>query len=214
MNASHGFARLITLSATAFLAGGMALAQMSPAGQQTPSQPAIPNTAAPGAYPGIGPSQQQDYGAQSFVTRAMQGNDAEIKLAQMAQEKSQSADVKQYAQKLASEHQQMNDKWFKPVAQQLGVSEPKGPSKKDKKEIEKLQALSGSQFDTEYIQMMMKDHQQDLKDFQSEAKSAEDPNIKQIAQQGQTVIAQHLQLAEQLAKSHNVPISGKQVSMP
>ena len=59
---------------------------------------------------------------------------------------------------------------------------------------------------------MVKDHQQDLKDFQSEAKSAQNPNVKQIAQQGQTVIAQHLQLAQQLAKNHNVPVAGKEIS--
>jgi putative membrane protein len=142
----------------------------------------------------------------------MQGGEAEVELGKLAQEKSQSIDVKQFGQKMVSDHSQMGEKWFKPVAKEVGVSEPKGPSKKDKKLIEKLQGLSGPQFDTEYIQAMVKDHQEDLKAFQNEAQMAQDPNVKQIALQGQKVISEHLQLIEQIAQAHNVPIEGKEVS--
>ena len=132
-----------------------------------------------------------------------------MQLGQLAEQKSESNDVKQFAQKMVSDHSQMGDKWFKPVAKQMGVSEPKGPSKKDKKLIEKLQGLSGPQFDTEYIQAMLKDHKADLKDFQNEAQMAQDPSVKQIAQQGTEVIAKHLQMIEQIAQAHNVPVDGK-----
>ena len=54
--------------------------------------------------------------------------------------------------------------------------------------------------------MMVKDHQQDLKEFQEEAQSAQNPNVKQIAQQGTNIISQHLQLIEQIAKSHNIAV--------
>jgi putative membrane protein len=114
--------------------------------------------------------------------------------------------VKQFGQKMVNDHGQMGDKWFKPVAQQLGISEPKGLSKKDKKEIARLEALSGEEFDREYITMMVKDHQQDLKEFQEEAQSAQNPNVKQIAQQGTNIISQHLQLIEQIAKSYNIAV--------
>jgi putative membrane protein len=56
---------------------------------------------------------------------------------------------------------------------------------------------------------MVKDHKQDLKDFQSEAQIAQDPTVKQVAEQGVNVISQHLQLIEQIAQNHNVPIDGK-----
>ena len=93
MNASHGFAKLFALSATALLAGGMALAQMAHGGGQQPTpsqpqQPASPNIAGTGACPSTMPSQQQDFGAQSFVSKAIESNDTEIQLAQLAQEKS------------------------------------------------------------------------------------------------------------------------------
>ena len=136
-----------------------------------------------------------------------------MQFGQLAQQKSQSNDVKQFAQKMVADHGQMADKWFKPVAQQLGVSEPKGPSKKDKKEIAKLQGLSGDDFDREYITMMVKDHRQDLKDFKDEAQAAQDPSVKQVAEQGSNIISQHLQLIEQIAKNHNIPVEGNSKEM-
>ena len=203
--------------APALLVSAAMLAQSPPSGGgQQPNMPSQqqqqnPSAAYPGATPGT-PQAAQNYGDQSFVTKAMQGGEAEVELGKLAQEKSQSQDVKQFAQKMVSDHSQMGEKWFKPVAKQMGVDEPKGPSKKDKKLIEKLQGLSGSEFDTEYIQAMVKDHKEDLKEFQSEAQAAQDPNVKMIAEQGQKVISQHLQLIEQIAQAHNVPVEGKEVS--
>jgi len=191
-------------------------APSSPGSQQpgVPSQQSPDNAGAPpGANTGTAAT-SQNFGDQAFVAKALEGGMAEVQLGQLAQEKSQSNDVKQFGQKMVSDHSQMGEKWLKPIAKQMGVSEPKGPSKKDKKLIEKLQGLSGQQFDTEYIQAMLKDHKEDLKQFKNEAQMAQDPNVKQIAQQGSTVIQQHLQLIEQIAQAHNVPVEdkGKDVS--
>jgi putative membrane protein len=202
---------------TALLAGTVAFGQMPGSSQPqqptTPSQQPMPgqpgtNPANPGAYPGTAPT-AQDFGEKAFVKKALEGGEAEVQFGQLAQQKSQSNDVKQFAQKMVSDHSQMADKWFKPVAKELGVSEPKGPSKKDKKELEKLQGLSGDAFDREYIAMMVKDHQQDLKEFKDEAQMAQNPTLKQVAERGSNIIAQHLQLIEQIAKTHNVDVDAK-----
>lgn len=198
------------IPATAVLAGAVAMAQMPPSGgqqqppsgQQSPQQPNMPSSQQPGAYPGA--QSGQDFAAKAFISKGMQGDQSEIQMGQLAEQKSQSNDVKQLAQKLVTDHTQMDEKWFKPLAKQMDVSEPKGPSKKDKKMAEKMQALSGTDFDTQYLTMMAKDHKKDLKEFQDEANSAQDPNVKQIAQQGANVISQHLQLIEQVAKNHNI----------
>jgi putative membrane protein len=206
--------RILLCSAAALLTALPVLAQQAPSGgmpsQQQPQAP-TPGMQGPGAYPGTAATPQQA-GDQEFVSKALEGGDTEVQLGQLAQQKSQSQDVKQFGQKMVQDHSQMGEKWFKPLAKQLGVSEPKGPSKKDKKLIARLQGLSGNDFDTEYIKAMVKDHQDDLKDFQSEAQTTQDPNVKQVAQQGQNVISQHLQMIEQVAKNHNVPVEGKEIS--
>lgn len=197
--------KVLLISASAILAGATAVAQMPPgggsqppAGQQMPTP--MPN--APGGDNTATTAQQ--FSDQAFVRKALEGGDAEVQLGQLAEQKSQSADVKQFAAKMVSDHGQLGDKMMKPIARKLGVDEPKGPSKKDKQLMAKLESLSGPQFDEEYIKAMVKDHRQDLKDFQDEAKMAADPNLQQAAQVGSKMISQHLQLIEQIAQSHNV----------
>jgi putative membrane protein len=212
MFANRISAGLRIASAAAFLASAALLAQ-NPGGM--PSQPAPP--ASSPTMPTQGTAQgttssSQSFSDQAFLSKAMETSKAQIDLAQLAQQKSQSSDVKQLAQKMQSDNSQMNQKWFDPIAKQIGVSEPKGPSKKDKKEIAKLQGLSGQEFDTEYLRTTLKDNTDDLKSFKDEAQSAQDPSLKQIAQQGTNVLSQHVQLTEQVAKNHNVPVEGKEVS--
>jgi putative membrane protein len=211
-----------TIAATGLLGGAIAIAQQPMPGQQPsmpsqqPQQPTNPNAnpGTPGAYPGTSPTANNEFGEKAFVSQAMEGDNVEVQLGQLAQQKSQSQDVKQLAQKLASDHSQMNQKWFDPEAKQLGLSEPNGPSKKDKKMMSKLEGLSGSAFDTQYLTMMYKDHQKDLKDYKDEVNSTQDPNVKQLAQQGSKVIAQHLQLIEQVAKNHNITLGENSKQTP
>lgn len=204
---------------TVLLSGALALAQASgiPQQQPMPQGQSNPNsgTQSPRDNAGMNqgsPTSAQDVSERAFISQAMEGGVAEVQLGQLAQQKSQSNDVKQFAQKMVNDHGQMGDKWLKPIAQQMGLSEPKGPSKKDKKEMAKLEGLSGQDFDREYITMMVKDHQKDLKEFQSEANAAQDPSVKEIATKGSQVIQQHLQLIEQIAKNHNVDAGGKEMS--
>lgn len=213
-------AHTVSLSAgTALLGATVALAQAPGGAPQQPSMPQSqsPSTGAqaPGANSGQNagaPTSAQDFSERAFISKAMEGGMAEVQLGQLAQQKSQSNDVKQFAAKMVNDHGQMGEKWLKPVAQQMGLNEPSGPSKRDKKEIEKLQSMSGQDFDREYITMMVKDHQKDLKEFQSEAQAAQDPTVKQIAEKGSQVIEQHLQIIEQIAKAHNIDVGGKEMS--
>ena len=218
MTAKHLLTRICLYSTTALLAGGMAVAQQQP-GQQptTGQQPGMPSQQQPGA-PAMGGTEGPDTMSnqsmfdQAFVRKALEGGTAEVQLGQLAQQKSQSDDVKQFGQKMVADHTQLGDA-MKPVAQQLGVKPPTEPSKKDRQLIARLETLSGPQFDEAYIQAMLKDHQQDLKEFQNEAQSAQNPNVKRVAQVGAGVISQHLQMIQQIAQSHNVAASSSSKSM-
>ncbi len=205
--------RILLCSASTLLISAMAVAQYQPggAGQQQPNmpnqqQPVTPSTGTMG--PDSSLANQQATADQAFVRKALEGGAVEVQLGQLAQQKSQSEDVKQFGQRMVEDHTQLAEQ-MKPIAQQLGVKEPKGPSKKDKQLIAKLEGLSGPQFDEAYIQAMVKDHKEDLKEFKDEAQAAQNQNVKQAAQQGAGVISQHLQLIQQIAQSHNVATEGK-----
>jgi putative membrane protein len=208
--------KILLCSATALLAGVTAMAQApgspgggSPGGGQqpnTPSTPTSPGSQTPGsAAPGSDGAAvtTQQFSDQAFVRKALEGGAAEVELGQLAQQKSQSADVKQFGEKMVQDHTQMGEQ-MKMVAKTIGVSEPKGPSKKDKQLIAKLSALSGDQFDQEYIKAMLKDHKQDLKEFKDQSQMTQDPNLQKLTQVATTVISHHLEMIEQIAQSHNI----------
>ena len=142
----------------------------------------------------------------AFVAKALQGGLTEVQLGQLTLQKSENPQVKEFAQKMIDDHTRLGEQ-MKPVAQQLGVKIPDEPSKKDRQLIAKMQSLSGSAYDQAYVKDMVKDHKQDLSEFQAEASNGQDPNVKDAANQGSKMIAQHLQMAQQLAKDQNVVAS-------
>ena len=200
--------RTFVLAGAMALCGSMAIAQ-APGGAPGPA------SQAPGQSPSMDPQMNGMQGPNQpspmdrmFVSKAMQGSIAEVQLAQLTLQKSSNDQVKQFAQRMIDDHTKLNEQ-MKPVAQQLGVTPPDQVSKNDRKTMAKLQALSGSAYDQAYIKDMVKDHKQDLSQFQMEASSGQDQTAKDAANQGSKVIAQHLQMAQQLAKDQNVSMSGQ-----
>ena len=209
MDLSRSRNRVIFIAALAF--GVAALAQQPGAGMpnspgQQPNSPAQPSY--PGAGMSTGSGSPQSYGDQSFLRKTMESSVGQVQMGQLAAEKSSSEDVKAYGQKMADIHQQLTTQ-LKPIAQKLGVQEPKAPSKKDKEEIAKMETLSGPDFDTAFIQAMIRDQETDLKGFKNEAQSAQDPTVQQVAKMDEPVLSQHLQILQKIAQSHNVPTNSE-----
>lgn len=195
--------RTLAVASAMLICSGLALAQR-PSGTPPGS---TGQTQSPNATDQMNNMQTQSTGQpvptdKLFVKQALEGGLAEVQLGQLALQKSSNDQVKQFAQRMVDDHTKMGDQ-MKPIAQQLGVPVPTQPSKKDRQTIAKLQALSGPAFDQAYIKDMVKDHKADLRDFQAEASAGSDPNVKNAAAQGSQIIAQHLQLAQQLAKDQN-----------
>ncbi len=217
MIANRTRSKILLFSAAALLAGATVFAQMQPGGmgqqppmpghdpsQQPGAQPGQPSYGGPGMNPGNSPSMAD----QAFVKSVMESDAAEVQLGQLATTKSQSDDVKKFGESMVENRKRLDDQ-LKPIAKELGVSEPKGPSKKDKQLIASLEGMSGTQFDEEYIRAVMKDHQKDVKDFQSAAQTAQDPNVQQTARTDAPVLEQHLHAIEQIAQAHNVQADQK-----
>jgi len=149
------------------------------------------------------PGSQPSMADQAFLKQMFESNAVEVQLGQLAQEKSQSDDVKQFAEKMVENRKRLDDQ-LAPLAKRLDVSPSKGPDKKMKQQIAKLQTLSGQQFDEEYIRTIEQAHQKDVKNIKQAASTAEDPSVQRTAQADAPVIEQHLQAIQKLAQTHNV----------
>jgi putative membrane protein len=131
---------------------------------------------------------------------------AEVQLGQLAAQKAESADVKAFGQKMVTDHTALNEQ-MRLVAEAMGVRTPKHLNKADQAEYDKLNGLFGSDFDTEYLAFMVKDHHQDLREFREEAQNASDPALKEAVAKGEKVIQQHLMMVDKLAKDKGVQVS-------
>lgn len=140
-----------------------------------------------------------------FLRRVTEAGIADVKFSQLALEKSLSEDVKSFAQKMIDDHTRLNDGLAR-IADSLGITLPKHMDKANEAEYSKLQALTGSDFDTAYLTLMVKDHHRALRIFRMEANTVNDPSLREAVGDGEHVIHGHLVMVNKLAREKGVPM--------
>jgi putative membrane protein len=134
-----------------------------------------------------------------FLATAAQADVNEIKLSELAEEKATNPAVKAFAKKMVTEHKAMSAS-MKPFADEWGLTAPAGPDADHQKEWDKLNGMSGKDFDKEYIDQMVSDHATALDLFTSEAKDSKDAKFKAAVIKGKTHVAAHKNMAYDLKK--------------
>ncbi len=136
----------------------------------------------------------------TFAKKADQGDMAEIKLAQLAQTKSQSPAVRSFAERMITDHSAANQK-LENVASQNGINLPAQPNMKQQQTYDRLSKLNGDAFNRAYAENQVKDHEHDIAEFKMETKDGTNPQIKQFAQNTLPTLEEHLTLARQMYRN-------------
>jgi putative membrane protein len=157
-------------------------------------------------------SRLQMLGDQEFMREALEDSAAKVLLGQLALQKSQSEDLRQFGQKLIQDQTELSEQVLQRVGKPLGVQEQKELSKKDKQLAARLVVLSGSQFDEEYIKALLKDQKQQLKRFGAETQLALDPGVKIAAEYGKKLISQHLESIERIAEGRSLVAENQKIT--
>lgn len=134
-----------------------------------------------------------------FLAMAAQSDQNEIALSKLAEQKASNPAVKAFAAKMVDEHTKMTES-MKPFAESWGLTPPSGPDADHQDEINKLNGLSGNDFDKEYMSQMVTDHTKALSAFTSEAKDTKDVKFRAAVIQGKTIVAAHKNMAYNLEK--------------
>ncbi len=132
-----------------------------------------------------------------FMQKAGEGGMAEVQLGQLAEQKASSQAVKDFGQRMATDHGQADDK-LKSVATSKGVTLPTALNAKDKALYDRLSGLSGSAFDREYMRAMVRDHKMDISEFQKESNGGQDSDVKSFASSTLPTLQDHLSQAQQV----------------
>lgn len=126
-------------------------------------------------------------GDRDFMRKAAEGGMKEVEMGRMAEQQGQSSDVKSFGQRMVTDHSKANNELMA-LAQKKGV--------KLSNKAPKMQKMSGANWDKEYMTAMVKDHEEDLAEFQHEASGGSDPDVKAFATRTAKVIQKHLDLAK------------------
>jgi putative membrane protein len=121
----------------------------------------------------------------SFMTKAAKGGMMEVEWGKLAAANAQNAEVKKFGNRMVTDHSKANDELMS-MAQEEGVKLP----------TEKANGKWKS--DKDYMDMMVKDHEKDLAEFQGEAKDGSDPDLKKFAEKTSKVIQKHLTMAREI----------------
>lgn len=132
-----------------------------------------------------------------FVMEAAEGGQMEVELGQLAQQKASSDAVKQFGQRMATDHAKAGQELAQ-LAAGKGVELAKQPARKTQMEKDRLSKSTGATFDREYVQMMVKDHEQDVAAFKRESRQAQDPDLKAWAARTLPTLEDHLKSIKQI----------------
>jgi putative membrane protein len=141
---------------------------------------------------------------QEDVQKIHAANEAEVHMGQMGAQQASSPEVKEFAEKLERDHKRL-DEQLQQTAQSAGIQlEGKGYQSEQKdaqKTMKKLEGKSGQDFDKEFVSMMVKDHEKDIKATEKAAKEAKKQHQTELASlldQAVTGMKGHLEQAKQL----------------
>lgn len=134
-----------------------------------------------------------------FLAMAAQSDQNEIALSTLAESKATNPDVKKFAMTMVKQHKMLTSK-MKPFATAWGLTPPTGPDADAKKEWDKLNGMSGADFDKEYMDEMVSDHAKALDAFTKEVNDTKDAKFKAAVESGKNVVAAHKNMAYDLKK--------------
>ena len=132
-------------------------------------------------------------GDTDFMTKAALGGMAEIELGKLAATKAQNPEVKQFAQKMVTDHTKAADE-LKAMAGEKNFSMPVRLDAKHQAVLDKLNGLSGAEFDKAYVEAMVADHEETVATFKSEAEGGKDADAKAWAGKTLPTLQMHLEM--------------------
>ena len=131
-----------------------------------------------------------------FAVAAANGGLLEVQLAKLAQTKSVTPKVLAFAKMMVDDHSKAN-KELMAIAGTKTITLPAILDNKTQKDYDDMAKLSKAEFDKAYTDYMVKDHKEDIDEFQKEADNGKDAELKAFAAKHVPILKHHLEMAQQ-----------------
>jgi putative membrane protein len=143
-----------------------------------------------------GPVAAQPAPPQHFIKKAIRGDNSEIRLGRLAEQRGDSPGVRRFGSTLVRDHSTAKSQAER-VANRIGVTPPHDMMPEAEAERGRLMGLHGRPFDREFVRYMVNDHKDDIRDFREEA-DAHDGPVSRLAREQLPTLHKHLAIAESL----------------
>lgn len=128
----------------------------------------------------------------NFWMNAAQSGMAEVELGRLAAQKATNAEVKKFAQMMVADHTKANDE-LKALAAKNNVKLPTELDSTHKSMLEKLQGLSGAEFNWAYVEGQIDDHETAV-DLMEDNTDNSNADIKAFATKSLPIMRSHLEM--------------------
>jgi len=132
------------------------------------------------------------------MANAARGGMLEVQLGNLAAQKASNNDVKQFGERMSTDHGQLGQK-LQQLALNLGFSLPPDLKPEQQNVVSRLEKLSGKAFDREFMREMVSDHTKDISEFERASSQATNPDIKQFASEALPTLRDHLKMAREIS---------------
>lgn len=138
------------------------------------------------------------WGDRRFVTKAADGGHAELQLAELAAQRATNPEVKTFAKNIVDAHVKMNTDLISLASQKaikLDTDDDKDRAYK------RLSKKSGAEFDQEFVEHMIDEHEKHVKMFEKASNDAKDTDVRSFAAKHVGHLRDHLQQAQGLRQA-------------
>ena len=204
MNKDLNIKRMAVCAALAMVFGGAMAQNTGTTGTTATNRDTTANSTSSAASTRAGTAGKVTSGDQKMMRDIAHANLSEIAAGKLALEKSQSDDVKSFAQKMIDDHTKAQQE-LQTLADGKGVKLPAEPDAKHKAMAKMMSALKGDAFDKRYLkQGGLNDHENAHKLLERVEAKAKDADLQAYAAKTITAVDQHLSLAEETAGKHGM----------
>ena len=137
-----------------------------------------------------------DYDSE-FMTKAASGGMLEVEMGKQVAARAVTSQAKEFARKMVTDHTKSNAK-LKVLAAKKNITLPATLGDEHSKVMKDVMEKKGVKMDQEYMKEMLKDHQEDVKEFTDASIKATDPAIKAFAAKNVPVLQMHLDMVTKM----------------
>lgn len=131
-------------------------------------------------------------GVNDFLEDAAMGGMAEVEMGKVASTKATNPEVKKFAQMMVQDHTNANTE-LKALAAKKNVTLPTEVDSSTKSMLDEMKGKTGADFDKEYVDEMVADHEKDVAAFEKQSTSATDADVKAFAAKTLPTLKKHLE---------------------